>query len=197
MTGSIKSNKTYRYISRPKAFSLNRSSGPIQSLSCYVRMLSVCSIAENPLPYWHTSWGFWVLGFFVFQWFNVQNWFWGFWSLQTSLLCIMGKLAVGGSWPWLLTLVTGDRWHATRDTWHVTPDTGHVTHDTGHVTPDIFSPLSFCFCLFWYWCYYPYTSKHLVSSLCGTFLYSEISCHAEPIKLTSYWRYFYSSPKLV
>ena len=148
MTGSIKSNKTYRYISRPKAFSLNRSSGPIQSLSCYVQMLSVCSIAENYLPYWHTSGWFWVLGFLAFQWFNFQNWFWGFRSLQTSLLCITVELAVGGSVT--VAVDVSDRWQVTRnmghltcDTWHRTCDPWHMTCDTWHSSP--FHSVSVCF----------------------------------------------------
>ena len=29
--------------------------------------------------------------------------------------------------------------------------------------------LSVHFCLFWYWCYYPHTSRDLVSSACGIF----------------------------
>ena len=59
---------------------------------------------------------------------------WVFGSLQTSLLCIMGELAGGGS---LAVAVGVDRWHATHDTWHVKNDTWHMASDTWHLTPDM------------------------------------------------------------
>ena len=62
-------------------------------------------------------------------------------------------------WLWLLALVTGDAWHAIDYMWHV--------------TKEIFFFFSSCFsvrfCLFWYRCYYPHTSRDLVSPVCRIF----------------------------
>ena len=71
-----------------------------------------------------------------------------FGSLQTSLLYIMGELALGGS----MAVGVCDRWQVTGDSC------------PRHV------PLSVFFCLFWYQCYYPYTSRDSVSPVCGIFL---------------------------
>ena len=51
---------------------------------------------------------------------------------SSILLCILGELAGGSPWLWLLALVTSDRWQVTPDTWrlHLTPDTWNVTADT-------------------------------------------------------------------
>ena len=78
-------------------------SGLIQSLSRYVRMSCVFAIAENPLPggletsgrrvyllLWHISRQY----CFFFEKILHSDFFG---SLQTSLLCIMGELVVGGS----------------------------------------------------------------------------------------------------
>ena len=45
------------------------------------------------------------------------------------------------------------------DRWHVTHDTWHQTHDTWQLF------FFFPFCPFWYQCYYPNTSRSLVSTL--------------------------------
>ena len=53
----------------------------------------------------------WFLGFWIFI---------GCWSLPTSLLCILGELVGGGSVALAISLVSGDRCHATRAKWHMT-----------------------------------------------------------------------------
>ena len=49
----------------------------------------------------------------------------------------------------------------------VTGDTQHETHDIFIIK--IFFFLSFRFCLFWYRCYYPHTSRNTVSPICRIF----------------------------
>ena len=107
-----------------------------------------------------------VFGFFKIKnkikfpfWTNVP----AFGSLQTSILCIMRELARGGSVA--VAVGVSDRWHATRNTWHMTCDTWHLTYDTWY----FFFFLSVRFCLFWYRCYYPHTSRVLVPPVCRIF----------------------------
>ena len=84
------------------------------------------------------------------------------------LLCIVRELAGGGSWLWLLALVTCDRWQVTCDMWHVTYDMWHLTSDP----------------LFLYWCFYPRTSRDSVSPVCGICF----KCpHSKPIFIYYFW----------
>ena len=84
-----------------------------------------------------------VSGFCGFDDFLRFESFLVFWSLWTSLLCIVGDLAegwfvavaVGVSDRWQVTVY---RWHATRDTWHLTCNTWHLTQDTWHFFLHIF-----------------------------------------------------------
>ena len=82
-----------------------------------------------------------LFGFWLFQWFvcSFNIFFLVLRSLQTSLLCIIGKLAGEGLRLWLLALVTSNTWHLTPNTWCLTDEF-----------------VAFCFCLFWYLCYYPH-----------------------------------------
>ena len=52
--------------------------------------------------------------------FFLSDLFWGLW--QTSLLCIVGKLAVA----------VGDGWQGTGERWHDTDNTRYKTYDTWH-----------------------------------------------------------------
>ena len=77
--------------------------------------------------------------FLPFQWFFCLKIFLVCGSLQTSLLCIVGKLAGGRS----VAFGVSDRWHVTHDTqqmipdtWNLTPDTWHMPCDIWQVTPD-------------------------------------------------------------
>ena len=112
---------------------------------------------------WHTS-----TNFFVVILLKKKKRVFG--SLRTILLCIVGELAWGGLWKWLLILVTGYRWHATHDTGH-----RHVSCDAWHMKFIHFFfflnllSVFVCFCPFWYQCYSPYTLRDSVSPIWGIF----------------------------
>ena len=120
---------------------------PIQSISCNVRDLYVVTclwsvhvwkphfpvdwrllVEERIANNWH-NWRFQDFAFSMIFWdFDI---FLGFWSWQTSLLCLAEEIAggrsvavaVGVSDMWQVTcktgLVTCYTWHVTSDTWHV------------------------------------------------------------------------------
>ena len=78
-------------------------------------------------------------GLWLFQWFFSFEVLGFFWSLQTSIMCIVGEL--GGSVAMANGIrdrwqVTSDRLHATLYMWQVTCDRWNVTCDTCHATPD-------------------------------------------------------------
>ena len=66
--------------------------------------------------------------FEALQWFLVLFLNLGFWSLQTTLLCIVGELAGQGG-PVAVAVCVSDRWQVTWDPWHLTHDTWNVTCD--------------------------------------------------------------------
>ena len=137
---------------------------PIQSISCDVRY-NVCQSVYLSIHMWKlwfpVEWRFmeWITNigmppdfFFSFSDSIICCFLkkiWVFWSLRTSLLCIVEELAgvgsvavaVGVSDSWQVTCDTQhmshDTWHATHDTWHATHDTWHATHDMCHVTGDM------------------------------------------------------------
>ena len=99
---------------------------------------------------------------FFLLWCFSEFWiFWVFGPLHTSLLCLVGELAGGGA----VAVAVGDTQHVTCDTLHVTNEMWYVTCDTRHIIY-IFFFLSVCFWPFWYWCYYPHTSRYSVSPVC-------------------------------
>ena len=55
----------------------------------------------------------WICSFIDFLHFDI---FWVFETLQTSLLCILGGLAEGGSVD--VAVSDSDKWHVSRDTLH-------------------------------------------------------------------------------
>ena len=101
-----------------------------------------------------------IFGFWQFQWFFMFKIVWVLWSLQTSLLCIVGVLERGGSVS--VAVGVSDRWQVTGDRLQVIVDRWQVTHDTWHKTPVRFCP-------FWYWCYYLHPSRDSLSPLCNIF----------------------------
>ena len=72
----------------------------------------------------------------------------------------VGELAGEGSLDVAVSI--SDKWHVTRNIWHMTLETWHVTPDTWHMTWFYFKTI-ICF---WFWCYYPHTSRVSVSPVC-------------------------------
>ena len=130
----------------------------------------VCAIAENPIPggletsgqrayriYWHVLRYFCVFVFLMF--FCVLNFFWFLWSLQTSLVCLLGELAGRGSVA--MSVSVSDKWKVTGDMWHATQEL---------FSSFILSFLPVLFCLFRYWCYCLHTLRDSVSTVCVFFV---------------------------
>ena len=105
-----------------------------------------CALLETTLPCGLETSGqrayclYWLikrsLNFLRFQWFFVKQkiylWLLSWW---TSLLCIVGDLAGGGSVA--RAVGVGDRWHVAGDRWQVIDDMWQVTNDTSHMTHDM------------------------------------------------------------
>ena len=56
------------------------------------------------------------------------------WTLQTTLLFIVGEFAGWGSAA--VAVNVSDKWQETNDKWHATCDMLYVTHDMGQMTYD-------------------------------------------------------------
>ena len=127
---------------------------PIQSISCNVCLPPV----HVWYPHFLVDWGLLVKGCIanigipldIFSFFCNSNDFWVlksllfFWSLQNSLLCIVGEVAE------CFFLVTGDRWQMTDDRWHVTHYKWQMTCDTGHLRHETWFFFFPHFSLFWF-----------------------------------------------
>ena len=137
---------------------LGRFSRDIRDLSV---CLSVCLSTFGKLASWWTG-DLWlksvlliligslleVFVFMGFQWsFFAFKLFLFFWSLWTSLLCIVGELE-RGRYVVISLSVKHDTWHKTFFHFFL------FTY--------IFCHFLFVSCPFWYWCYYPQTLKDLV-----------------------------------
>ena len=132
-------------------FSLNRPTGPIQSLRRDVRVSSVCVSVPSRKTRFPENWRLLVeeyianigmplnvFSFLLFWWFSV---FWNFW---TGVWCVAVAVAVSVSDK---CQVTGDMRHVIPDTWHMTHDTWHMTHDIWDLTHEPWIKKNH-FCLF-------------------------------------------------